>query len=113
MTIHPKNEKDLLLAPVAAEIDRDLQRLRVDLPYDVLAELELELDRPAMCADPDERAELVLRQALRDVDLHGWTATLSDDTSRIHLDGGSVSLDIGLSREITRYITEGAGVTPA
>jgi hypothetical protein len=113
MTIHPKSQKDLLLAPVAAEIDRNLQRLRVDSPYGVVAELELELDRPAMCPNPDERAELVLRQALRDVDLHGWTATLSDDASRIHLEGGSVSLDVGLSSAITTYITEGAGVTPA
>ena len=110
MTVHPKNQKDLLLAPVAVEIDRNLQRLRRDSPYDVLAELEL--DRPAMCADLDERAELVLRQALRDVDLHGWTATLSDDASRIHLDGGSVSLDVGLSPAITSYITEGADVAP-
>jgi hypothetical protein len=113
MTIHPKNKQDLLLAPVAAEIDRNLQRLRVDSPDDVLAELELELDRPAMYASPDERAELVMRQALRDVDLHGWAATLSDDGSRIHLEGGSVSLDVGLSPVITRYINEGADVTPA
>ena len=49
MTIHPKNQKDLMLAPVAAEIDRNLQRLRGGSPSDVLAELELELDRPAMC----------------------------------------------------------------
>ncbi len=56
-----KNQKDLLLAPVAAEIDRNLQRLRGDSPRDVIAELELELDRPAMYADPDERAALVLR----------------------------------------------------
>ena len=61
MTVHPKNQKDLLLAPVAAEIDRNLQRLRGDSPRDVIAELELELDRPAMYADPDERAALVLR----------------------------------------------------
>ena len=113
MTIHPKTQKDLLLAPVAAEIDRNLQRLRVGSTYDVLAELELELDRPAMYAEPAERADLVLRQALRDIDLHGWTATLSDDASRIHLAGGSVSLDVGLSPVITRYITDGAGVTPA
>ena len=111
MTIHPKNQKDLMLAPVAVEIDRNLQRLRLSSPYDVLAELELELDRPAMYADPGERAELVLRQALRDVDLHGWTATLSDDGSRVHLEGGSVSIDLGLSPAITSYITEGAGVT--
>jgi hypothetical protein len=113
MTVHPKNQKDLMLAPVAVEIDRNLQRLRVDSPYDVLAELELELDRPAMCEGPEERAELVLRQALRDVDLHGWTATLTDDASRIHLEGGSVSLDLGLSPVITSYITEGASVTQA
>jgi len=113
MTVHPKNQKDLMLAPVAAEIDRNLQRLRVESPYDVLAELELELDRPAMYIEPEKRAELVLRQALRDVDLHGWKATLTDDASRVHLEGGSVSLDIGLSPAITSYIIEGAGVTPA
>jgi hypothetical protein len=110
MTVHPKNQKDLMLAPVAVEIDRNLQRLRVDSPFDVLAELELELDRPAMYVEPDERAKLVLRQALRDVDLHGWTATLSDDSSRVHLEGGSVSIDLGLSPAITAYITEGAAV---
>ena len=113
MTVHPKNQKDLMLAPVAVEIDRNLQRLRVDSPYDVLAELELELDRPAMYAGSEERAKLVLRQALRDVDLHGWTATLSDDASRVHLEGGSVSIDLGLSPAITSYITDGAGITPA
>ncbi len=110
MTIHPKNQKDLMLAPVAAEIDRNLQRLRRDSPSDVLAELELELDRPAMCPERDERAELVLRQALRDVDLHGWKATLSGDASRVHLDGGSVSLDVGLSPAITGYIVDGARI---
>jgi hypothetical protein len=113
MTIHPKSQRDLMLAPVAVEIDRNLQRRRNGSANDVLAELELELDRPALCAEPDERAELVLRQALRDVDLHGWTATLSDDASRVHLDGGSVSLDLGLSTAITSYITEGASVTPS
>jgi hypothetical protein len=113
MTVHPKTQKDLMLAPVAAEIDRNLQRLRVDSPYDVLAELELELDRPAMYAGPEERAELVLRQALRDVDLHGWTASLSDDASRVHLEGGSVSIDLGLNPAITSYITDGVSVTPA
>ena len=112
MTIHPKNQKDLMLAPVAAEIDRNLQRLRDGSPRDVLAELELELelDRPAMCPERDERAELVLRQALRDVDMHGWKATFSDDASRVHLDGGSVSLDVGLSSAVSRYIVDGARI---
>ena len=109
MTLHPKNQRDLMLAPVAAAIDANLQRLRDRSPQDVVAELELELDRPAMCIERDERAELVLRQALRGVDLHGWSATVTDDGSRIHLDGGSVSLDLGLSAAVAGYIHNGVG----
>jgi hypothetical protein len=107
MTLHPKQQKDLMLAPVAAEIDLNLQRMRDRPPGDVEAELELELDRPAMSSDRHERAELVLRQALRNIDLHGWTASITDDGCRIHLAGGSVSLDLGLSAGITEYIVEG------
>jgi hypothetical protein len=107
MTIHPKKQKDLMLAPVAVEIDRNLERMRDGAPQDVEAELELELDRPAMCAERDERADLVLRQALRNVDMHGWTAAITPDGARVHLDGGSVSLDLGLSPGITGYIQNG------
>jgi hypothetical protein len=107
MTIHPKKQKDLLLAPVAVEIDLNLQRMRDGTPHEVLAELELELDRPALSAERAERAELVLRQALRNVDLHGWTAMITDDGTRLHLSGGSVSLDLGLSAGITGYIQQG------
>ena len=107
MTIHPKKQKDLLLAPVAVEIDLNLQRMRNCSPQQVEAELELELDRPAMCSVREERAQLVLRQALRNVDLHGWSAAVTPDGSRIHLEGGSVSLDLGLSSGITRYIEDG------
>jgi hypothetical protein len=107
MNIYPKQQKDLMLAPVAAEIDFNLQRLREDSPQQVVAELELELDRPAVCDDRDERAELVLRQALRNVALHGWTAEITDDGCRLHLDGGSVSIDLGLSAGIIRYIEDG------
>jgi hypothetical protein len=114
MTLHPRHGKDMFLAPVAAEIDLNLQRMRDGSARDVLFELELELDRPAMCAERDERAELVLRDALRNVELHGWTATISGDGCRLHLDGGSVSLDLGLSEGIRRYIQDGAKVpTPA
>jgi hypothetical protein len=110
MTLHPKQQKDLLLAPVAAGIDINLQRLRGKSVRDVEAQLELELDKPGVIADRDERAKLVLRQALRDVDMHGWTATITDDGSRVHLDGGSVSIDLGLSADITGYIQDGLKV---
>lgn len=107
MTTHPKQQKDLMLAPVAAEIDLNLQRLRDRPARDVEYELELELDRPAMRAERDERARLIREQAVRNVDLRGWTADITDDGCRLHLDGGSVSLDLGLSVGITEYIRQG------
>jgi hypothetical protein len=110
MSMHPKQQKDLMLAPVAAEIDLNLQRLRDRSAREVEAELELEFDTPAMRKDRDERAKLVLRQAIRDVDTHGWSVQITRDASRVHLDGGSVSLDLGLSPGITRYIEDGVGI---
>jgi hypothetical protein len=107
MTLHPRYPKDFMLAPVAVEIDRNLERMRDCAPRDVEAELELELDRPAMGAGRDERAGLVLRQALRNVDLHGWSAAITPDGARLRIDGGSVSLDLGLSPGITGYIENG------
>ena len=73
----------------------------------MLQELELSLDRPAARVDRDERAQLVLEQALRNVDMHGWSAAISDDGCRLQLSGGSVSLDLGLSDGISRYIRDG------
>ena len=107
MAIHPKGTKDLVLAPVAAAVDINLQRLRERTPSDVEAELELELDRPAKSSDRDERAQLVLRQAIRGVDMHGWKATITEDSCGVHLEGGSVSIALALSTGITTYIESG------
>lgn len=98
-----------MLAPVAAEIDQNLQRLRRQTAGDVRYELELELDRNALIRDRGGRVEAVLDQALYDVNTHGWTASITDDGCRLHLAGGSVSLDLGLSDGIIEYIREGVG----
>lgn len=108
MNVHPKSHTDLMLAPVAAEVDINLQRMRDLSAAEVVAELELELDRPATHAGRDERAELVRRQALRNVDPHGWTAAISPDGFRLRLSGGSVSLELGLGEGITEYLRNGA-----
>jgi hypothetical protein len=108
MALHPKVPMDLALAPVAAEIDLNLQGLR-DLTPDALdLELQLRLDRPPIPNTRDARATLMLRAALRNVELHGWTGSISDDGCRLHLSGGSVSLDLGLSAGIMGYIRDGA-----
>jgi hypothetical protein len=104
----PKEYKDLSLAPVAAAIDLNLQRLRDRTPGEIYYEVSLELNRPHIADDPKERGDCVLAVALRDVELHGWTASISDDFARLRLGGGSVSIDLGLSATLIEYIGKGA-----
>jgi len=107
MTLHPKAPIDLALAPVAAGIDLNLQGLR-DLTTDALdLELQLRLDRPPIPNDRHERETQVLRAALRNVELHGWNGSISADGCRLHLSGGSVTLDLGLGATIMSYIVNG------
>jgi hypothetical protein len=106
-TIPPRVPRDFLLAPVAAEIDLNLQRIRDLPPNELRFELDLELDRPELRGTREERAQRVLELALRNVDTHHWNAEITDDGARLRLTGGSVSLDLGLSALLLRYI-EGA-----
>lgn len=105
---HPKNVKDLALAPVAAEIDHNLQRLRGKSREEIRYELELELDESAKVDSRGARAELVLALAVRNTDLHGWAVAITDDASAVRLTGGSVSLDIALGAGAMEFI----GATP-
>lgn len=112
MTLHPKTLTDMALAPVAAEIDLNLQRLRDKAPADIDYELGLALDRPLQENTRSERADHVLRAALRNVERHGWEATITDDGCRLHLSGGSVTLDLGLGDTVMRYIDGGRAAEP-
>jgi hypothetical protein len=103
--LHPKVPKDLALAPLAAGIDLNLQRLRDRPPSEIGFEIALELDtEESPGATPQERAERVLQVALREVDLHHWDAAITDDFARLRLSGGSVSIDLGLSASLLAYI---------
>lgn len=105
MSLHPKTPKDLALAPVAAGIDANLQRLRERTDNAAIEyELTLELNEPTSTKDRDEHATRVLALALRDVDLHGWDAAVTDDGSAIRLSGGSVSLQIALGAAAQRFV---------
>jgi hypothetical protein len=103
MTLRPKTPIDLALAPVAAEIDLNLQPLRDEARETIADAVALSLN-----SDPAPtrtgRAAQILEIALRDVDLHGWHAVLSSDATRVELRGGSVSLDVGLSTRICDYV---------
>jgi len=105
VSLHPKTPKDLMLAPVAAAIDANLQRLRERTDDAAIEyELTLELNEPARVDDRAERAARVLALALRDVELHGWDAAVTDDGAAIALTGGSVSLELALGAAAQRYV---------
>jgi hypothetical protein len=110
MTLHPKVPADLMLAPVAIAIDDNLERLRNKKASDEIeTELQLALNQPPATDTREERAARILELALRNVDLHGWSANVAEDFSRIHLRGGSVSIDLGLSATITAFVHAGRG----
>jgi len=101
----PRIPRDLMLTPVALEIDQNLRHIRDMALPKLVYELELELDRPAMNLNRSQRANRVLEAALQNVNLHGWSAKITSDGARLRLSGGSVTLDIGLSASILNFIT--------
>lgn len=105
--IRPKQPTDLLLAPVAVQIDRNLQRFREESPVAIENELQLELDSPVIEDTREERASRILRVAVRNVEMHGWNGEINADGSALHLEGGSVALDLALSPTLRRYIEVG------
>lgn len=98
---------DIELAPVAASVDLNLQRLRDRPPAEIDLELAVELNLDTTGSTRADRTFWVLEAALRFVDLHDWQAEITDDGDRLHLEGGSVTLDLGLSATILRYIEQG------
>jgi hypothetical protein len=103
----PKTPRDLMLAPISVEINENLERIRDKQPADIDVQLQLELDRPPLPNTPEQRGAHVLHAAVRNVELHQWTAEITPDACRLRLAGGSVTLDLGLSATIMRYIENG------
>lgn len=107
VALHPKTPADLQLAPVAASIDLNLQTLREMDLAEISDEIVIALNVVDRGSTRDERAEWVRHVATRFVDMHGWHAQVTADATRLHLAGGSVSLDLGLSDSLRAYIEHG------
>jgi len=107
LAVVPKGPHDLALAPVAVMIDRNLGLLRDCSPGQIEVSLEFALNRPERSGSRSERASRVLEAALANVEMHGWHGEITVDNSRLRLSGGSVTLDLGLSASIVRFIEAG------
>ena len=105
--IRPREPMDLMLAPVAVEIDMNLERLRTLGPVEIEADLQLELDAPLILNTRAERADRIVRVAIRNVDLHGWVGEINEDASSLILRGGSATIHLALSPTLRRYVEVG------
>jgi hypothetical protein len=108
MSLHPRDTKDLALAPVAVHIDMNLRPLRESGPEELEAAFQLLLNRPEIDHSRAAREERILEAALRGIDMHGWNAAVTADGSAVRLDGGSVSLDIALGATLLHHLEEAA-----
>ena len=104
MPLLPKEPSDLALAPVAANIDHNLARLRDMSVEQIDYEVTLQLNYVPRRKDATERAECVRDVALRLVHMHGWHAEVTEDYARLRLTGGSVPIELALSPTIHDYI---------
>jgi len=104
MAMLPKEPADLALAPVAAQIDQNLARIRDMSVEQIAGEVALQLNESSRNGSPDERAERVRAVALRFIEMHGWQAEITYDFLRLRLTGGSVPIELGLSQAIHDYV---------
>lgn len=104
MPLHPRVPNDLMLAPVAVAVDQHLEEFRDRTPAEIVAYLELELDRPEADDSVEERSARILAAAVRNANMHDWSAVITDDHCRLRISGGSVTLDLGLSASINQFI---------
>ena len=97
----PHDLDDLLLAPVALQVEDRLVELgalgRDELP----SRLALDSDLPGW--DVERRTQQVLVSVRRDLELHGWE--LSWDPRGIRLRHGVHALLLGLPASLVDYVT--------
>ena len=73
-----------------------------------LSRREANIDADLALGHGAQRADRVLAVAVRNVELHGWEPSVTEDHCRLRLSGGSVSLDVGRSAELLSHIDAGA-----
>ena len=98
----PRDYADLLLAPVALEIDQRLQDL-AGLDRDALHK-KVVLETDSEPADRTGRARDVVESVTHVLDLHGWRAAY--DGRGLRLTHHRHALVLGLPRNVVEYVEE-------
>jgi hypothetical protein len=103
MSERPHDLHDLYLAPVALDLDRQLDEFDGLNEEEVRFRVALETNREAR--DPEERAQLALEAVTHLVDLHGWSADLVPRGLRLRREDHELVL--GLPESLRNYLGNG------
>lgn len=97
----PHDATDLVLAPVALQLDERLDRLGALDTQELLFLIALETDRDPR--SPEQRRELLLEALGRDVDTHGWE--LEWDPRGLRLGHEGRGLVLGLPPKVKAFVS--------
>jgi len=109
---HPHSAADLAMAPVLIGIERNLAPLRSSTDLELALALALN-DDDSMYPGAEERAQRVLRSAIRNVDLHGWAVAPTPDRHGLTVSHGEYTVSIMLGAQLTGYVERGYRPAPA
>ncbi|HEX6247604.1 MAG TPA: hypothetical protein VFZ64_07005 [Nocardioidaceae bacterium] len=102
-TVYPHSTSDLALAPVLIQLERNLEGLR--RADDLLHALGTDDAGPASSRD---RAEQVVRVAVRGVNLHGLAVAPTPDLNGLSVEHGEYRVSLMLGGRVTEYVRHGA-----
>jgi hypothetical protein len=103
---HPHSAADLALAPVLISIERNLASLRSSTDLELALALDLN-DDDSWYSSAEQRAQRVLKSAIRDVDLHGWAVSPTSDRSGLAVSHGEYAVSLMLGAQLVEYVEHG------
>jgi hypothetical protein len=101
--MRPRDPADLLLAPVALQVDAKVQELSAMNREQLAYHLALEVDR-----DPrteQQRGKDIVDAAVKLIDMSGWEANW--DPRGVRLSHGRHSIVIGVGADVAEYVRSG------
>jgi hypothetical protein len=103
---HPHSPADLALAPVLINIERNLAPVRDsdDLEYSLALMLN---DNSSWYHTAAERAARVRQLAIRNVDLHGWQVTPTQDLAGLAVEHSGYRISVMLGKQLASYVERG------
>ena len=105
MKVLPKDVDDLMLAPVALQLEDRLVELGALGPDELPFRLALDSNLPSW--DVGRRTDQVLTSVARDIELHGWE--LHWDARGLRLRHGLHSLVLGVPAALRDYVSGVSG----